>query len=363
MFDHRRYVPVMKWRQGEYQALMKLDDNIKQYIIPLLEIPAEEWDFENECPKKTVDEHIAKFGKRLKAKWGSRLCFVDSCYLAPTAFCASGQHHFVELIDQAEAEGCSTIPVSGLDRVLPYQTAVSHVVAKYKRGLCLRLKNNDFDKADVKAEISAFLLMHGVQAEDVDLVIDLGEHVPHSANAYAVAIQSYLLLTPYLNRWRSLTVSGTSFPFATNSPEFKPLGRIERFEWLGYKALIRRLGDEDRLPAFSDYTVAHPRTGKLDPRLMDPNAKIKYTTEGGWIVVIGNQIKRNGREQYRELCKRIINAPLPGYDGAGFSDGDLYIQKCADGLVSTGGSSTWPTVMNNHHLTRVVSEIATLYGI
>lgn len=363
MFDHRHYVPVLKWRQGEYQALVKLDGDSKGKITPLFEIPEEAWDFETESPKKTLDEHVEKFGKRLRDKWGTRRCFVDSCYLSPVAICGDGEHHLSRLIELAEAEGCTVVPVTGISRHKDYQEAVLFLVEKFKRGICLRLTGDDYDGGDIKGEISELLKYFSLSATDVDLVIDCKEFVPHSAAAYAGMLLSFLNNTPYLNRWRSLTVAGTAFPAIISSPEYRPSGRVKRYEWLGYKSLIKKLGDDQRLPSFSDYTVSHPQTGKLDPRLMDPNAKIKYTIEDEWFIVVGSQVKKNGRGQYRELCDRILNAQPMIFDGFDFSWGDSYIYECAtvQQKVSTGGTSTWPSVMNNHHLTRVVSELAKLH--
>ena len=65
MFYHLHYVPVLKWRQCEYQSLLKLTATIKEWVTPLFEIPTEQWDFENGAPAKSLDEHLAKFGKRL----------------------------------------------------------------------------------------------------------------------------------------------------------------------------------------------------------------------------------------------------------------------------------------------------------
>jgi hypothetical protein len=363
LFDHRHYVPILKWRQGEYQALLKLESSTKDAITPLLEIPEEAWDFENEQPKKTLDEHTEKFGKRLKEKWGARRCFVDSCYLDPSARCQDGTHHLSRLFALAEAEGCNAVPVTGLTREQLYQQSVASIVDAYGRGVCLRLTSDDYDGVDIKVSITNLLAALSVSPVDVDLVIDSKEFVPHSASAYANAVLSYIQQTPYINRWRSLTVAGTAFPAVLSSAEYKPHGKAKRYEWLGYKVLIAKLGDGDRVPSFSDYTVAHPQTGKLDPRLLDPNAKIKYTIEDEWFVVIGSQVKKNGRSQYRNLCDSIINNIPNIFDGEKFSWGDSYIYECSTNVskVTTGGTSTWPSVTNNHHMSRVVFEISSLH--
>lgn len=46
------YVPALKWRQGEYQALLRLKDKAKTRIKPFIMIPALEFDFEDNSPKK-----------------------------------------------------------------------------------------------------------------------------------------------------------------------------------------------------------------------------------------------------------------------------------------------------------------------
>lgn len=38
------------------------------------------------------------------------------------------------------------------------------------------------------------------------------------------------------------------------------------------------------------------------------------------------------------------------------------MEDCANNVSSTGGSSTWPTVATNHHLTKVVRDLANLAG-
>lgn len=61
MFDHNHYVPILKWRMGEYQALLNLKKGVADWVTPLLEIPTEGWDFEKEEPAKSIDDHLSSF--------------------------------------------------------------------------------------------------------------------------------------------------------------------------------------------------------------------------------------------------------------------------------------------------------------
>ena len=361
MFGHQHYVPILKWRQGEYQALFRLTPSVKSWITPLFEIPTEGWDFENEEPLKTLDEHLGKFGDRLKAKWGDPVCFVDSCYLDGDAVVASGVHHLEHIFNLARAAGTSPIPVTGLGRHPDYNAAVQAIVKVDARGACLRLSADDFD-ANLGANIDAIVAQIGVAIRECDLVIDLAETVSQSDGATALVWLALMQQLPYINDWRTLTIAGTAFPASLSSSKYRPSGTAPRFEWTGYKALLPKLPKGSRVPTFGDYAASHPRTELLDPRMLDPNAKIKYTTDDQWFIVLGTQVKRNGRGQYQGLCQTIVNTRPNIFMGAGYSWGDGYIDGCAKGTQSTGGTSTWPSVATNHHLTKVVRDVATLFG-
>lgn len=64
------YTPVLKWRQGEYQALDRLTEWDKERIQPFFILPHIEFDFEARRPKKNLQEHIDGFLTRYPKKWG-----------------------------------------------------------------------------------------------------------------------------------------------------------------------------------------------------------------------------------------------------------------------------------------------------
>ena len=77
-FDNNHYVPCLRWKMGEYQAISRLKKEIKSKITPIIEIPEIGWDFEEKKEKKTIDEHLNDFVlKKIYRKWGPSLCFVD----------------------------------------------------------------------------------------------------------------------------------------------------------------------------------------------------------------------------------------------------------------------------------------------
>ena len=72
------YVPCLRWRLAERQALAALSDKAKDSVVPLITIPDLEFDFEDGTPKKTVGEHVGTFPKRYKEKWKTRKAWIDA---------------------------------------------------------------------------------------------------------------------------------------------------------------------------------------------------------------------------------------------------------------------------------------------
>ncbi|UOB55528.1 beta family protein [Burkholderia pyrrocinia] len=361
MFDHNHYVPVLKWRQGEYLALSRLDPAVRDWVTPLFEVPTEAWDFEAEAPAKSLDEHLAKFGVRLKQKWDSRRCFVDSPFIDGEASVDNGTHHLAHIFDLARVAGAMPVPVLGLGRSEAYIGAVRAIVDRDGRGACLRLTPDDFG-VSMHAEVDALLKGIGIDEGACDLVLDCAADIATSPKMQALVWKGLLDELPKVADWRSITIAGTSFPQTLPSALFRPSGVIKRHDWLGYKSLVGMLPAGVRVPTFGDYGVAHPETELIDPRMLDPNAKVKYTINDEWFIAMGVQVKKHGRAQYADVCRSIVSARPPIFMGGAYSYGDKFIEDCANGDGSTGGASTWPMVGSNHHVTKVVRDVATLFG-
>lgn len=361
MFDNNHYVPVLKWRQGEYMALSRLTAAIKDWVTPLFEVPTEAWDFEAEAPAKSLDDHLAKFGVRLKQKWDARRCFVDSPFIDGAAKMANGTHHFAHIFDLIRVAGANAVPVLGLGRHSSYVTAVKSIVQQDESGACIRLTPDDFD-ASLHTKIGAVLSKVGLHVGQCDLVIDYVADIAKTSKTQALVWKGLLDQVPSIGSWRSVTVAGTAFPQNLPASAFRPTGTTKRYDWLSYKDLLGLLPAGARIPTFGDYAVAHPQTELIDPRMLDPNAKVKYTIDDEWFIAMGTQVKKNGRGQYAGVCKSIVSAKPAVFAGPAYSHGDKFIDDCAKGTGSTGGASTWPMVGSNHHITKVVRDVATLFG-
>src|SRR5215207_1846052 len=116
MAEHNHYVPILRGRLGEYTALGTLKADTCAGITPLIEVQPVPWDFENEAPAKSLDDHLAPTGERLAEYWGTdRSVFVELAWIAEDET-GRGVHPVTFVLDDARSRDVPTIPVVGLDR-------------------------------------------------------------------------------------------------------------------------------------------------------------------------------------------------------------------------------------------------------
>jgi hypothetical protein len=357
MPSHDNYVPVLKWKMGEYQALSKLSDSVKNKITPLIEIPPVGFDFELSQNRESWESHLGDFGKRLKSKWQSRPCFVDLKWV-PDAVRVGSQHPVDFVLGQARAEGCTAIPVVPLSSDRATRQSIRRVVREDGRGVALRISRSDFDSDSISIDIEACLTAVDTPLNETDLVIDMGmpNYVPLKIFVRSLSTVLYELL-PTPNRWRSLVIVGSSYPASVVGLESE---FVTRYEWLAYKAFIQSLSPGSRIPTYGDYGAATTDLVELDMRLIKPMAKLRYTTDDKWYIAVGKNVRAHGFEQYRAMCDKLRKKPF--FSGRGFSEADRYIEDCAKGVEKTGNLSTWVWVATNRHVSKVVFDLATLYA-
>ncbi len=359
-FGPQHYVPCLRWKLGEYKAVSLLSNVVRELMTPLIEVSEKSYDFETRTDKKTIDEHLAPFAKRVRGNWQTRPCFVDLNLIEAGERMRGGIHPVRYIFEQLNAQGCSAIPVTGPARDAQYQRAVMQSALKDKRGLCIRITLEEAARSSLKSSIGV-LLGKNVSVEDCDLILDLGappNFVP--LDGFAKVIESLIRKLPDLARWRTFTLIGSSFPPTMAEIKTSPV-TIPRNEWLLYKLLVPSLSRAKlRIPSFGDYVINHPAVLQMDMRLLKPTGTIRYAIDDAWLIVKGPNVRDNGYGQYVGHCKTVDTSSV--FLGATFSKGDKYISDCAAGIASTGNLSTWRWVGTNHHLEKVARDVANFFA-
>jgi len=209
---HTQYVPILKWRLGEYQALLRLPDAVKDRTVPLIEITPPDFDFDTWTPSKSIDDHVAKFAARFHAKWGTRLALLDCGLLDPAEVMQGGKHPMQYLCEQAFARGATLIPVIRFDSNAAYRTAVRAASALMQTGVVLRCSLDEALDPAFDANVGAMLQQLGVTIADCDVVLDLEAPAWEPQDVLINIVTAAIQASNTMATARSLVLAGTSFP-------------------------------------------------------------------------------------------------------------------------------------------------------
>ncbi len=349
-----RYVPGLKWRQGEYQALWRLGDSAKDQLKPLITIPPIEFDFEERKDKKTPQDHLVTFPKRYLDKWKGRDSFIDFHESLHDAFMDDGVSIMRDLYDKTRLNGSLATAVTGLNRSQNYQTVIRSIHAESTEGLAFRVTLTDLMRSDFDYEINKLIEFHRTQLDRVDLILDLGlpdSFVPYKVMASALVGRLTSILR--LNELRSLIIVGSSIQIQGVKP---PGATLIRHEWKLFNEFLSLISDI-KVPIFGDYCTESPvfPNPPMDMRFVKAPGKIIYTRSDEWDFVKGTALRGN-KVQMIDLCKRVANSS--GFSGGNFSWGDKMISDTASGVEEPSGSPTiWKQVGFNHHMTFVIEQL------
>jgi hypothetical protein len=362
MFGSDHYIPILKGRDGEYGALKTLTTVVRKALTPLVEVPPIPWDFQEERPSKTIDEHLTKVGEKIDRAWEpARRLFVDLLWIPDSERMIDGGHPLDCVFQSLRTRHVEAVPVVGLLRGNEYLEACRDIVDQDHRGVCVRIQREDFaDFDDVGGTVEHTLDTVGAAVRNADLILDLRALTPDERNINVHGVIDLVNRLPRLTEWRSFTIAATSFPQNLTGVPASDATLVPRHEWTLWTGLIQRRNQIARMPTFGDYAISHPEPSEVDPRVMRPSASVRYTCDATWLIIKARNLRDHGYDQFHEVCQALVQRPE--YSGRGFSWGDQYIDDCAATRVGTGNLTTWRKVGTSHHLAFVVHQVASATG-
>lgn len=351
-----RYLPILWAKDGEYGALRQLPSEVRECMTPLLEIPPVPWNYAEDRPDRTIDQHLEKVASRIHKAWGIHdPVLLDFEWINPDERLTDDSHPVTYVFGRARRLDVKLVPVVTLGRVAAYRTAVGATVRRDGRGVCLRLQPDDLTDRQVSFKITDLLKDFGITPQMTDLLVDVRGIDAGTLERTCALVREASEAIPQLNAWRSFALAGTGFPNTLAGLPPQDISRIARTEWALWRRLSRQRGIR-RVPIFGDYGISSPAPPDVDPRIMQPSASVRYTSDNEWVVVKGRNLKDHGYAQFHDVCRRVLR--VPEYSGQDFSWGDRYIYDCANRRASRGNLTTWRKVGTSHHLTFVVDQLA-----
>ena len=359
MFGYKHYVPILKGKEGEFRALEHLTPKIRRNLTPFIDIPRGDIDQITNTPKDQIDVYLEKKVKKIYKHWGTiKELFVDVFDLDLGLRTDTGAHFVEFLFSRLQDYGVEAIPVIGLDRSEDddYVNAVRVAVYSGKRGVCLRLLQEDLEVPNVTYKDANDLIeILGLSKNNVHLLMDFRQVFNDDLYEATEIATNFLANLPDTADWKTIILSSSGFPENLGCISPRTIGTLSRTELNLRDELFLRKRKIPRFPTFGDYGICHPDLLDYDPRFT-PSAAIRYTIERDWLIVKSSSLKKYGYDQFRRLSDFIRKSPE--YYGPSYSWGDNYINECAAYTVGKGNLTKWREVGTNHHITLVCNQIA-----
>ncbi|MEO9960680.1 MAG: beta family protein [Nisaea sp.] len=349
------YVPALRWRMAEYQALLRLSANAKERVVPFITIPELEFDFDSWKPKKTIHEHVHPFVARYKNKWGKRPAWIGLHPSIVDGAMGDGRDILTFVFAGLREFEAKAIPLIRLDAESRFQKSVAAIIGQDGQGVAIAARLEDLMKKDAFSRVVAMFRSLGVDEDEVDLIIDLGEPNFEPYDTFSVALIAALRRLGDLNRFRNFVLVGTAIP-ETFKGIAKGQDELPRHDWLFFQTLLSKLPLGMRRPNYGDYTIVHPNFTPQDMRKIKAAGKIVYTTGSSWWVRKGGAFRGN-EEQMHEHCNVLVGSGV--FKGNDYSYGDDYIGNCAIMKVTPSNLTRWKNVAINHHMMHVLDDLST----
>ena len=345
-FDHRQYVPVLRWKSSEREALCKLNPSLRKRITPIIELVPQ--DFEKGSTTSILTKHASQIAK----SWGwNDLFFIDFHLLGENR----AAHCIPIFINQADAYNLHAGLVTGLNWSAVYQSAVKAALGKIGRELCFRISAYDLRQAGFQKALNELLVLYEKEPADVHLVVDF-----QSIKEPLPDIAAFTNTIPDLNEWRSLTVVAGAFPKDLSDIKKNSQCELPRNDWLIWKNYASTA--KSRIPSFGDYTIQHGVFEEHEGQHFNFSASLRYTASEYWVIMRGEGVKNEnsaGFDQFPAQAQLLLERNE--FSGPQFCDGDLYIHTMAQQLKKTGQLKDWLVATFNHHLTFVARQLDDLF--
>lgn len=351
-----KYLPILKWKQGEQLALRHLTSAQWNGVMPLLELQPisaspDMASIKTNLPAYLTDRVASKLSKTIPS---GRTVAIDTSSLS---------------IGTAEQLQLLIIVCYSLQILLPGYTIVPVVHASQLEGLdllsngyktklisfpeiVLRLIIDQFNPSQVAPSVTT-LTAFGVMKKKLHILIDQYSIVERDPG------NCFKIVKPFVDnavgtKCASVTIAGGAFPVNLMGRR-SGMSSIVRVDWKVW-GLFKKTGNYPEL-RYSDYTVTNPAPLEdIDPSKVNPSIAIRYAAGDVWKLYKGKGFKSGYAGEYKSLC-RILIADIH-YSGENFSYGDKQYKAAAESPKNTNGTPcSWRKEATNHHIALTVNSL------
>lgn len=348
-----RYMPILKWKRGEQDALRYLEEKHWDGVLPLVELTPISAAPEVAALSAALPDYCAVVAAQLsKSAPDNQPVAIDSIYVS-TGFSRQISllllicHHLQKKVDN------TIIPVfraRWLD-LLPALNATKTQQLKNFPELILRLRTDELEASQVGPSLKA--LADFVGHRNIHLVLDQFSLVDRQHSECLAALTPYLAAATAVS-CASVTLAGGSFPINLTGKK-QGVTNIPRVEW----KIWTHVTQDGAFPKlrYADYAVTNPMPLEedLDPKKMNPSIAIRYASDDFWRLYKGGGFKKGPAGELRALCKLLVTDSI--YGGKAYSYGDGQYMAYSLGTDKNGIPWTWRRDATNRHIVHTITKL------
>jgi hypothetical protein len=350
-----RYVPFLKAKLGERNAMGELTPKVKHAICPFFDFPRKKEGYLSHAFAKTAQS----IATGLKKHWGADVEFYFDDLDIGQKLSVKGEHQYAYMLKALNE--LQVIPVVGLDRT-NHNAAVARLKSNNEIAsatVAFRAEHGDFEDFDgSEDQIDYDLANIFTEFEAIDMILDcrvcIGMDILDTAQQIATFAKKFC---DAYDKVRRVIVTGSSIPGSlgevVESSTTKVLTRREL-------AILAKARDLTAITLVGgDYATVSPFYSDADfepelfPRVTSP--RLIYSFDGSHYISRGSSLASGGYGQYVGLLKQLCGQ---GFFRPGYSAGEDYFYQKSMGIGSRAMNNTVVKPSVVAHITYMVLGVS-----
>ena len=295
------YLSVLRTKEGERRALLNLESQDRESLLPLFDIQRSE-------RGKPLNRHLGESVALIREVWPTGVEFLlDISQLAGDVRCEDGNHPITTLVQACAQASLQPTLCYAFDRSdTAYDDAMVAGMSALSgpRRTAFRLQQHDLlFWPETRARLDGLLTRLGVERSAVIVIADL-QVIGPSSMPDEDRLRSQLLELHQIGIGRVVLL-------ASSMPESQALKSdaevtLRRHEVTLWESLLRSLP----WLIFGDYGIVHPHfSHQRGAGAPIPAPKARYATPNHWIVIKGHRQRKGEANQYGQIARQMVSAP------------------------------------------------------
>jgi hypothetical protein len=322
----KKYFPLLLSKAGEFNALARLNQNVKNDIAPIIEVLPDSYNRTEEFAM-------------LNWTFNDNLLFLDFSYCNPIDIASTSR------IIQNLSANVNIAPCIQLNSNQQYLTLIGNLIANGTvSDVCIRFSNGNGGFLNINQNIAGLLQNININSAHAYILVDFGLVQNHNYDTVATSAVATINGIQNRNQFKDVIISSSSFPENLGTLIAGRVHRLPRYEWNIWNTIL----DQGLTGIkYSDYGTKFPYFVEAN---FQGSCSIKYTVANEFVIYRGEISSHHpqGNGQYITFSRRLIQTP--DYSGSIFCWGDNEIDTIAGQNARTGNATTWVTISQNHHI-------------